>query len=175
MLNTVLAVLFAAVPATVAQPLAERCELVRVALGNEAHGRPSLLKDSCVLENHFRDGAALVDVVMVTQKGKKFVRQPYLRHGEVCGADIVPVSLKKLPHKHSRYIHVMQVELRPDAGEKVRFEASLHVFDPDDPSERRGTIGIACGAEDDGVVEKKDGHWVVVKEKEPSIPEKTTK
>jgi RHS repeat-associated protein len=59
-------------------------------------------------------------------------------------------------------IHVVQMEFRLLANGRLRFDAWLHIFDPADPDERNGTIGIACGADNEGVLEKRDGRWGAV-------------
>jgi hypothetical protein len=118
--------------------------------------------EACVLENNYRDGSVLVDAVIVRGKRGKEVRTVFVMQGESCGADVIPVSMHKLPRGTGNVIHVVKMELRPLAKGRLRFDAWLHIFDPADPDERNGTIGIACGADNDGVLEKRDGHWGAV-------------
>jgi hypothetical protein len=141
---------------------AERCEIVRAALDDASSRTPPLAMEPCVLENNYRDGSVLVDAVTLRRKGSKEVRVPFLMQGESCGTDLIPVSLQRLPRGRGEPIHVLKIELRPEVKGKLRFKVRLHIYDPSDPDERQGTIGIACGAWADGVLEKRDGRWRAV-------------
>jgi hypothetical protein len=53
----------------------------------------------------------------------------------------------------------MEIRLRQVTRVCFEFVAWLKVYDPRDPDEKYGTIGIGCGAELGGVVERKDRGW----------------
>jgi hypothetical protein len=153
----------------------ERCEIVHAALDDASSRTPPLAMEPCVLENNYRDGSVLVDAVTVRRKGSKEVRTTFLMHGEYCGTDLIPVSLHRLPRGIGEPIHVLMIELRPQAKGRLLFEAWLHIYDPSDPNERKGTIGIACGAANEGVIEKQDGHWVALARKDSPNPSENKK
>jgi len=153
----------------------ERCEIVHAAVDDASSRTPSLAMEPCVLENNYRDGSVLVDAVTVRRKGLKEVRTTFLMHGEYCGTDLIPVSLHRLPRGTGKPVHVLMIELRPQAKGRLRFETWLHIYDPSDPNERKGTVGIACGAANGGVIEKQDGHWVVLAREDSPNPAENKK
>ena len=129
----------------------EICELVEAVLtmpyGSELEG---LAGNSCVQRNATEGENLLVDVALVSVDGKE--TRP-LRQGENCG------RYKQYRHGRNEDIIRVWVGLTRIAPDKVWFEAGLFGIHFDAHGREKGTIGIACGAGNEGIIEKKFGRW----------------
>ena len=84
--------------------------------------------------------------------------------GPISGGGPPVDGVLKLPERGPDLIHVMQINLRRLTEARFEFIARLRVYDPKDPEEKTGTIGIGCGAGLEGIAEKKAGRWVLTGE-----------
>ncbi len=131
---------------------AEICELVDATLtapwgGSEGGG---LARYSCVQSNASEGEHLLLDVAVVSVDGK--VTRP-LRQGETCG------RYKQYRRGRNEGVLFVGIRLTRIAPDKVWFEAGLAGIQFDAAGKEDGTIGVGCGAANEGVIEKKYGRW----------------
>ena len=84
--------------------------------------------------------------------------------GPISGGGPPVDGVLKLSERGPDLIHVMQINLKQLTKVRFEFSARLRIYDPKDPEEKTGTIGIGCGAGLAGVVEKRAGRWVLTGE-----------
>jgi hypothetical protein len=130
---------------------AEICELVEAALtmpyGSELEG---LAGNSCVQRNATEAEKLLVDVALVSVDGKE--TRP-LRQGETCG------RYQQYLRKKGEDVIFVGIGLTRFAPDKVWFTAGLGGIQRDARGKEHGTIGVGCGAGNEGVIERKFGRW----------------
>jgi hypothetical protein len=130
---------------------AEVCELVETAMtmpyGSELEG---LAGNSCVQRNATEGKALLVDVALLSVDGKE--TRP-LRPGETCG------RYQQYRRDKGEAVIFVGIELTRFAPDKVWFEAGLGGIQFDVHGKQDGTIGVGCGAGNEGIIEKKFGRW----------------
>jgi hypothetical protein len=131
---------------------AEVCELVDAALTAPWGGpEPGGLADySCVQRNAIEGEYMLVDVSIVSVDGKE--TKP-LRQGETCG------RYKQYRHGRNEDVLFVGVGFTRIAPDRVWFGAGLGGIHFDARGKEDGTIGVACGAGNEGIIEKKFGRW----------------
>ena len=131
---------------------AEICDLVEAALtapwgGSEPGG---LAGYSCVQRNATEGEYLLIDVAIIPVDGKE--TRP-LHQGETCG------RYKQYRRGRNEAVLFVGIGLTRIASDKVWFEAGLGGIQFDARGKEDGTIGVACGASNEGVIEKKFGRW----------------
>lgn len=136
---------------SVAFTRAEVCELVETALtmpyGSELEG---LAGNSCVQRNATEEEILLVDVALVSVDGKE--ARP-LRPGEMCGRH------RQYRPKKGQAVIFVGIGLTRFAPDKVWFEAGLGGIRFDARGKGAGTVGVGCGAGNEGIIEEKFGRW----------------
>lgn len=98
------------------------------------------------------------------KKGGKRGKGMAQASGRVSAGSPPADGLLRLPERGPELIHVMQINLRQLTETRFEFIARLRVYDPADPEEKSGTIGIGCGAGLEGIAEKKAGRWLLTGE-----------
>jgi hypothetical protein len=130
---------------------AEICELVEAALtmpyGSELEG---LAGNSCVQRNAKEGESLLVDVSLVSVDGKG---TSALRQGETCG------RYQQYRRKKGEAVLFVGISLTRIAPEVVWFRAGLGGIQFNAHGKEDGTIGVACGAGNEGMIERKFGRW----------------
>ena len=130
---------------------AEICELVEAAMAtpfdSESEG---LAGYSCVQRNATEGEHLLIDVSIVSIDGKE--TKPLLQ-GETCG------RYQQFRRKKGEAVLFVGIGLTRFAPDKVWFSAGLGGIQFDASGKEDGTIGVGCGAGNEGVIEKKFGRW----------------
>ena len=115
--------------------------------GSELEG---LAGNSCVQRNATERQNLLVDVALVSVDGKE--TRP-LRQGETCG------RYQQYLRKKGEAVIFVGIGLTRFAPDKVWFTAGLGGIQFDAHGKEQGTIGVGCGAGNEGIIEKKFGRW----------------
>ena len=130
----------------------EVCQLVDAALtapwGPEEGG---LANYSCVQRNATEGSRLLVDIVVESVAGRE--TRP-LRPGETCGR-----YQQFRAGKKGEGVVFVSVSLSSISPGSIRFRAGLGGIQYDERGKESGTIGIGCGAGNEGILVKKDGRW----------------
>jgi len=131
---------------------AEVCELVDAALTAPWGGpEPGGLADYSCVQRNAREGEYLiVDVSIVSVDGRE--TKP-LGQGETCG------RYRQYRHGRNEDVLFVGVGLTRIAPDKVWFGAGLGGIHFNARGREEGTIGVACGAGNEGIIEKKFGRW----------------
>jgi len=130
----------------------EVCELVDAALTAPWGPQDGGLADySCVQQNAMEGPRLQVDVVVESATGRE--TRP-LRPGETCG------RYQQYRHrKKAERVIFVSVSLIRMSQESVRFRAGLGGIAYNEQGKEDGTIGIGCGAGNEGILTRKAGRW----------------